>query len=105
MSFILNLIEYAFQQVLQTVAANWPFLLASILISAAIKLYADQERVASFLQKNRKGGVLISTIVAVTTPLCSCGTTAPDRGGSPRRGFSRSRRAWSSRTRAGCRSS
>jgi hypothetical protein len=76
MSFILNLIEYAFQQVLQTVAANWPFLLASILISAAIKLYADQERVASFLQKNRKGGVLISTIVAVTTPLCSCGTTA-----------------------------
>jgi hypothetical protein len=76
MSFVLDLIEYAFQQVLHTVAANWPFLLASILISAAIKLYADQERVASFLQKNRKGGVLISTVVAVTTPLCSCGTTA-----------------------------
>ena len=76
MSFVINLIEYAFRQVLHTVAANWPFVLVSIVVSAAIKLYADQERVAAFLQKNRNGGVLISTIVAVTTPLCSCGTTA-----------------------------
>jgi uncharacterized membrane protein YraQ (UPF0718 family) len=76
MSFVFNLIEYAFGQVLHTVANNWPFLLISILVSAAVKLYADQERVAAFLQKNRKGGVLISTFVAVTTPLCSCGTTA-----------------------------
>jgi uncharacterized membrane protein YraQ (UPF0718 family) len=76
MSFVINLIEYAFRQVLHTVAANWPFVLVSIVVSAAIKLYADQERVAAFLQKNRNGGVLISTIVAVATPLCSCGTTA-----------------------------
>ena len=76
MSFVINLIEYALRQVLHTVAANWPFVLVSIFVSAAIKLYADQERVAAFLQKNRNGGVLISTIVAVTTPLCSCGTTA-----------------------------
>jgi uncharacterized protein len=76
MSFALNLIEFALRQVLHTVSANWPFLLVSIVVSAAIKLYADQDRVAAFLQKNRKGGVLISTIVAVTTPLCSCGTTA-----------------------------
>jgi uncharacterized membrane protein YraQ (UPF0718 family) len=76
MSFVFNLIEYAFGQVLHTVANNWPFLLISIQVSAAVKLYADQERVAAFLQKNRKGGVLISTFVAVTTPLCSCGTTA-----------------------------
>lgn len=76
MPFVFNLIEYALGQVLHTVTANWPFLLISILVSAAIKLYADQERVASFLQKNRRGGVLVSTVVAVTTPLCSCGTTA-----------------------------
>ena len=76
MSFVIDLIEYALRQVLHTVAANWPFVLVSIFVSAAIKLYADQERVAAFLQKNRNGGVLISTIVAVTTPLCSCGTTA-----------------------------
>jgi len=76
MSFIFNLFQYALQQVLHTLAANWPFLLVSIVISAAVKLYADQERVAAFLKKNRQGGVLISTIVAVTTPLCSCGTTA-----------------------------
>ena len=76
MSSVIDLIEYALRQVLHTVAANWPFVLVSIFVSAAIKLYADQERVAAFLQKNRNGGVLISTIVAVTTPLCSCGTTA-----------------------------
>ena len=76
MSFVIDLIEYALRQVLHTVAANWPFVLVSIFVSAAIKLYADQERVAAFLQKNRNGGVLISTIVAVATPLCSCGTTA-----------------------------
>ena len=76
MSSVIDLIEYALRQVLHTVAANWPFVLVSIVVSAAIKLYADQERVAAFLQKNRNGGVLISTIVAVTTPLCSCGTTA-----------------------------
>ena len=76
MSFVIDLIAYALRQVLHTVTANWPFLLVSILISAAIKLYADQERVANFLQRNRKGGVLISTLVSVTTPLCSCGTTA-----------------------------
>jgi len=76
MSFVINLIEYALGQVWHTIAANWPFLLVSILVSAGIKLYADQERVAAFLKKNRKGGVLISTFVAVTTPLCSCGTTA-----------------------------
>jgi uncharacterized membrane protein YraQ (UPF0718 family) len=76
MSFIMHLFGYAFQQVLHTVSANWPFLLVSIVVSAGIKLYADQDRVAGFLQKNRKGGVLISTLIAVTTPLCSCGTTA-----------------------------
>jgi len=76
MLFDINLFEYAIQQVLHTIAANWPFLLVSIVVSAAIKLYTDQDRVAAFLQKNRKGGILISTLVAVTTPLCSCGTTA-----------------------------
>lgn len=76
MSFVINLIEYAFMQVLSTMVQNWPFLLISILVSAAVKLYADQDRVTAFLQKSRKGGVLISTVAAVTTPLCSCGTTA-----------------------------
>jgi uncharacterized membrane protein YraQ (UPF0718 family) len=76
MSFVIDLIQYALEQVLRTMAHNWPFLLVSILISAAIKLYADQERVIAFMKKNRNGGVLISTAVAVTTPLCSCGTTA-----------------------------
>ena len=76
MSYLLNLIEYAIQQVLHTLSTTWIFLLISVVVSAAVKLYTDQDRVADFLKKNRKGGVLFSTITAVATPLCSCGTTA-----------------------------
>lgn len=76
MSFVLNLIQYAVQQVMHTLSITWIFLVISIAVSAAVKLYTDQDRVAAFLQKNHKGGVLISTITAVVTPLCSCGTTA-----------------------------
>ncbi len=63
-------------QVWHTVTVNWPFLAASAVITGVLKVYVDQDRVAAFLQRNRKSGVLISTGVAVTTPLCSCGTTA-----------------------------
>ena len=76
MFFAFELVKYAFWQVVHTLSVNWPFLLISIVVSAAVKLYADQDRVAAFLKKNRKGGVLISTVTAVVTPLCSCGTTA-----------------------------
>ena len=76
MLFAFELVKYAFWQVIHTLSVNWPFLLISIVVSAAVKLYADQDRVAAFLKKNRKGGVLISTVTAVVTPLCSCGTTA-----------------------------
>jgi uncharacterized protein len=41
-----------------------------------MKLYVDQRTVAAFLQRHQKAGVLGATAVAVTTPLCSCGTTA-----------------------------
>ena len=76
MSFALKLIQYAIQQVIHTLSATWIFLLISVVVSVVVKLYTDQDRVATFLKKNRKGGVLISTVTAVATPLCSCGTTA-----------------------------
>jgi len=76
MPSIINLVQYAIQQVIHTLSTTWIFLLISVIVSAAVKLYTDQDRVAAFLKKNRKGGVLISTITAVATPLCSCGTTA-----------------------------
>jgi uncharacterized protein len=73
---ILSILQYTFGKVIETFAHNWWLLLISILISAALKLYVDQDAVARFLRWNAKNSVLISTGVAVTTPFCSCGTTA-----------------------------
>jgi uncharacterized membrane protein YraQ (UPF0718 family) len=73
---IISLLQYTFGKVLETFSHNWSLLLISILISAALKLYVDQDAIARFLRRNTKNSVLMSTGVAVATPLCSCGTTA-----------------------------
>jgi len=63
-------------KVLETFAHNWIFLLLSVGISVWLKLYINQEMVARFMQKYRRGSVVMATAAAVGTPLCSCGTTA-----------------------------
>jgi uncharacterized membrane protein YraQ (UPF0718 family) len=73
---ILSLLQYTFGKVVETFSHNWWLLLISILISAALKLYVDQDGIARFLRRNTKNSVLLSTGVAVATPFCSCGTTA-----------------------------
>lgn len=73
---IISLLQYTFGKVLETFSHNWLLLLISILISAGLKLYVDQEAIARFLRRNSRNSVLISTGVAVATPFCSCGTTA-----------------------------
>jgi uncharacterized protein len=73
---IISLLQYTFGKVVETFSHNWWLLLISILISAALKLYIDQDAIARFLRRNTKNNVLISTGVAVATPFCSCGTTA-----------------------------
>lgn len=70
------LLQYAFGKVIETFAHNWALLAISILVSAALKLYMNEDTVARFLRRNTRNSVLLSTGVAVTTPLCSCGTTA-----------------------------
>jgi uncharacterized protein len=73
---IISLLQYTFGKVTETFSHNWYLLLLSIVISAALKLYVDQEAVGSFLRRNSKNSVLVSTAAAVATPFCSCGTTA-----------------------------
>ena len=73
---IISLLQYTFGKVVETFTHNWLLLLLSIVISAALKLYVDQDAIARFLRRNTKHSVLMSTGVAVATPLCSCGTTA-----------------------------
>lgn len=73
---IASLLQYTFAKVIETFSHNWFLLLISILISAALKLYVDQEAIARFLRRNTKNSIILSTAVAVGTPFCSCGTTA-----------------------------
>jgi uncharacterized membrane protein YraQ (UPF0718 family) len=73
---LLSLLQYTLGKVLETFSHNWWLLLISILISAALKVYVDQDAIASFLRRNTKNSILMSTGVAVATPFCSCGTTA-----------------------------
>lgn len=76
MNFILNLIVTSAGKVWLTFLHNWPFLLISAILAAALKLYLDAQRVSAFLTRYQKAGVVGATTIAVTTPLCSCGTTA-----------------------------
>lgn len=73
---IIALLQYTFTKVMETFSHNWYLLIISILISAALKLYVDQDAISRFLRRNTKNSVLVSTAVAVATPFCSCGTTA-----------------------------
>ena len=60
-------------QVWDTFRAIWPYLLASVFISAAMRRYVSAERVNRWLQKYRGTSIIAATSVAVSTPLCSCG--------------------------------
>ena len=73
---IIALLQDTFTKVILTFSHNWYLLLFSIVISAALKFYVDQDAIASFLRRNTRNGVLMATGIAVGTPFCSCGTTA-----------------------------
>lgn len=76
MDFILTLTLRSIEEVLLSLAHNWPYLLASILIASSLKLFLNPEQVSAFLMRYRRAGILAATTAAVATPLCSCGTTA-----------------------------
>jgi uncharacterized membrane protein YraQ (UPF0718 family) len=73
---IITLLQYTLTKVVETFSHNWYLLVISILISAVLKFYVDQDAIAGFLRRNTRNSVLISTAAAVGTPFCSCGTTA-----------------------------
>jgi uncharacterized membrane protein YraQ (UPF0718 family) len=76
MDYLLNLANTAFTQTIVSLAHNWPYLLASILVAAALKAFVDTDKVAAFLQRYGGASVFAATGAAVATPFCSCGTTA-----------------------------
>jgi uncharacterized membrane protein YraQ (UPF0718 family) len=74
--FFINLILHSLNQVWVSFTHNWPFLVISVVVGVILKRVLDQNKAAAFLMRYRRVSVLASTAVAVTTPLCSCGTTA-----------------------------
>lgn len=76
MNAVIQLLQTTMGQVWHTLAVNWPFLAASALVTGLLQVYVDHHKVANFLQQHRKSGVAAATVAAVSTPLCSCGTTA-----------------------------
>lgn len=73
---LLNLVMKSIEQVWLTLQHNWPFLVLSVVIATALKLFVDTKQVSAFLDRHRRAGVIAATGAAVGTPLCSCGTTA-----------------------------
>jgi len=76
MDAMIDLLGKTLAQVWVTIQHNWPFLIVSILVAVLLKLYLDPNKVSAFLMRHRRAGVLGATAAAVTTPFCSCGTTA-----------------------------
>ncbi len=76
MDALFNLVSTSLSQVWLTFTHNWPFLVISTVVAVLLKLYLDPIKVSAFLQRYKSAGVIGATAVAVTTPLCSCGTTA-----------------------------
>lgn len=73
---MLDALRIAAVQTAVTFAHTWPYLLAGAVLAAAFALYVDQEMVSAFLRRHRGSAVVLATLVAVATPLCSCGTMA-----------------------------
>jgi uncharacterized membrane protein YraQ (UPF0718 family) len=76
MGTLVTLFSTTLTKVWVTFLHNWPFLILSVLMAAALKLFLDPHKVSAFLMRYRRAGVVGATAVAVGTPLCSCGTTA-----------------------------
>ncbi|OHD17121.1 MAG: hypothetical protein A2087_01100 [Spirochaetes bacterium GWD1_61_31] len=76
MDYLITLFQKVFGQTLVSLAHNWPFLAASILIAAGLKTFVATAKVSAFIRRFRGAGVFVATAAAVGTPFCSCGTTA-----------------------------
>lgn len=76
MDFISQLVSQAAGKVWITFTHNWIFLVISVLVAVSLKFFFDPNKVSDFLTRHQKGGVFGATLLAVGSPLCSCGTTA-----------------------------
>jgi uncharacterized protein len=59
-----------------TMAADWPYLLLSILAAAMVPVYVGTGRLSGWLSRRRWLAITAAVVLATLTPFCSCGTTA-----------------------------
>jgi uncharacterized membrane protein YraQ (UPF0718 family) len=59
-----------------TLAADWPYLLLSIMAAAAVPVYLGTDRLGAWLSRRRWTAISAAVLLATLTPFCSCGTTA-----------------------------
>ncbi len=59
-----------------TMAADWPYLLLSIVAAAMVPVYVGTGRLSGWLSRRRWLAIGAAVLLATLTPFCSCGTTA-----------------------------
>jgi uncharacterized membrane protein YraQ (UPF0718 family) len=75
-AWIADLLGRVAGDVWSTVAADWPYLLLSILAASAVPVYLGTDRLGTWLSRRRWLAVGAAVLLATMTPFCSCGTTA-----------------------------
>ena len=59
-----------------TMAADWPYLLLSIIAAATVHVFVGTARLSGWLSRRRWLAIGAAVLLATLTPFCSCGTTA-----------------------------
>ncbi len=76
MTWVADLLGRVAGDVWSTMAADWPYLLLSILAAAAVPVYLGTDRLSRWLSQRRWLAIGAAVMLATLTPFCSCGTTA-----------------------------
>ena len=74
--WVMHLLDRVAADVWSTVAADWPYLLLSILAAAAVPVYLGTDRLGAWMSRRRWVAIGAAVLLATLTPFCSCGTTA-----------------------------
>jgi uncharacterized protein len=75
-TWIAGLLGRVISDVVGTLAADWPYLLLSIIAAAAVPVYVGTDRLGAWLSRRRWVAISGAVLLATLTPFCSCGTTA-----------------------------
>jgi len=59
-----------------TMAADWPYLLLSVVVAAMVPVFVGTARLSGWLSRRRWLAIGAAVLLATLTPFCSCGTTA-----------------------------